>query len=45
MLIIHGCSYFRSIHGGGFISQSPEFHQVYLNDWVQKLEGLPIEAY
>lgn len=28
------------IHGGGFISQSPEFHQSYLNDWCKQLKGL-----
>jgi hypothetical protein len=28
------------IHGGGFISQSPEFHQVYLNDWLHKMPGI-----
>lgn len=29
-------------HGGGFISQSPEFHQSYLNDWAQKLKDVTI---
>ena len=30
------------IHGGGFISQSPEFHRLYLNDWAYKLKGVKI---
>lgn len=27
------------VHGGGFISQSPESHSVYLINWVKKLES------
>ena len=27
------------IHGGGFISQSPETHLPYLREWVGQLEG------
>ncbi|KAF7491038.1 Hormone-sensitive lipase [Sarcoptes scabiei] len=30
------------VHGGGFISQSPESHSVYLINWVKKLETIPI---
>ncbi len=28
------------IHGGGFVSQSPDSHEVYLREWATKLEGL-----
>lgn len=28
------------LHGGGFISQSPESHACYLVKWVRKLDGL-----
>ena len=27
------------VHGGGFISQSPETHSYYLADWAQNLKG------
>lgn len=30
------------IHGGGFISQSPESHLAYMNDWAKKIPDLPI---
>ena len=29
------------VHGGGFISQSPETHSYYLADWVHNLKGIP----
>ena len=30
------------IHGGGFVSQSPDSHELYLRDWATKLNGIPI---
>nr|XP_046917871.1 hormone-sensitive lipase-like [Dermatophagoides farinae] len=30
------------LHGGGFISQSPESHACYLVKWVRKLDDIPI---
>lgn len=27
------------IHGGGFISQTPETHECYLRDWASQLKG------
>ena len=30
------------IHGGGFVSQSPDSHEIYLRDWNFKLNGVPI---
>lgn len=30
------------LHGGGYISQSPEFHQVYLNEWAKTLKDTTI---
>jgi acetyl esterase/lipase len=28
------------IHGGGFVSQSPDSHEVYLRDWSIQLQGI-----
>lgn len=30
------------LHGGGFVTGSPESHEVYLRDWANQIPGVPI---
>ena len=30
------------LHGGGFVSQSPDSHEIYLRDWAQRLNDAAI---